>query len=152
MKKTTAGFTLIELMIVVAIIGILAAIAIPAYQNYIARSQMTEALSLMEGLKPVIVEYYTQTGSCPGPNGAGPIHGLPQDSTIIGTYTLGVDVSGGNPPCTESATMSGTGTSAGISHKHLVLTMTDTNNGSLAWGCSSTDILQRYLPRACVGQ
>ena len=65
MKAVQKGFTLIELMIVVAIIGILAAIAIPAYQNYTIRSQVTEGLSLADGWKTSIAEFYAQTGSFP---------------------------------------------------------------------------------------
>jgi type IV pilus assembly protein PilA len=64
-KKVQKGFTLIELMIVIAIIGILAAIAIPAYQNYTIRSQVTEGLSLADGWKTSISEYYAQNGSFP---------------------------------------------------------------------------------------
>ena len=66
MKSLSKGFTLIELMIVVAIIGILAAIAIPAYQNYTIRSQVTEGLSLADGWKTAIAESYAQTGVFPG--------------------------------------------------------------------------------------
>src|SRR5271156_5830755 len=65
MKTLQKGFTLIELMIVIAIIGILAAIAIPAYQNYVIRSQVTEGLSLAAGWKTSISEYYAQNGAFP---------------------------------------------------------------------------------------
>ena len=64
-KKLSQGFTLIELMIVIAIIGILAAIAIPAYQNYTIRSQVTEGLTLADGWKTAIAEYYANTGVWP---------------------------------------------------------------------------------------
>lgn len=65
MKSLQKGFTLIELMIVIAIIGILAAIAIPAYQNYVIRSQVTEGLSMADGFKTAIGDYYAQYGVFP---------------------------------------------------------------------------------------
>src|SRR5471032_140339 len=65
LKRMQQGFTLIELMIVIAIIGILAAIAIPAYQNYTIRAQVTEGLSLAEGWKTSISEYFAQNGAFP---------------------------------------------------------------------------------------
>ncbi|HEY3784457.1 MAG TPA: pilin [Steroidobacteraceae bacterium] len=65
MKSLQKGFTLIELMIVVAIIGILAAIAIPAYQNYTVRAQVTEGLSLADGWKTGVAEFYAQNGTFP---------------------------------------------------------------------------------------
>jgi type IV pilus assembly protein PilA len=65
MRNSTNGFTLIELMIVVAIIGILAAIAIPAYQNYTVRAQVTEGLNLADGWKTAIAEYYANNGTWP---------------------------------------------------------------------------------------
>ena len=65
MRKIQSGFTLIELMIVVAIIGILAAVAIPQYQNYVARTQMSEALSLASGSKVALAEYFQSKGVFP---------------------------------------------------------------------------------------
>ena len=73
LKNIQKGFTLIELMIVIAIIGILAAIAIPAYQNYTIRSQVTEGLSLADGWKTSISEYYAQNGSFPTGSSTSPV-------------------------------------------------------------------------------
>lgn len=138
------GFTLIELMIVVAIIGILAAIAIPAYQDYIARSQMTEAMSLASGLKTNVTESYGQLGDFAGINSG--TSGIPAAADITGSYVDNVAVADG----TITATMKATGISKGIQGGDLVLTPTDAV-GSVTWACTSAAIEQKYLPKACVG-
>ncbi len=145
MKKIQQGFTLIELMIVVAIIGILAAIAIPAYQDYIARSQMSEAMSLSGGLKVSIAESWSQTGTCPASGAAG----IPAATAVTGNYVLSVLVAGTTPACTIMATMKATGVSAGIVSKTLTLTMGDPG-GSITWACTSS-AATKYLPKACTG-
>lgn len=86
------GFTLIELMIVVAIISILAAIAIPAYQDYIIRAQTTEAFSLASFAKPKVTDYFQRFGRFPADNRAA---GLPSASSILGHYVGSVSVDNG---------------------------------------------------------
>ena len=139
------GFTLIELMIVVAIIGILAAIAIPAYQDYIARSQMSEAMTLTSGLKGAVSETFSQDGTCPTNGQAG----IATATAIKGKYVAQVATAGAAPACTITATMATTGVSTGIQGKTLALTMSN-NGGSLEWTCSS-NAEQKYLPKACSG-
>ncbi|MBD9653726.1 pilin [Pseudomonas sp. PDM12] len=141
------GFTLIELMIVVAIIGILAAIAIPAYQDYIARSQMAEAMTLTSGLKTNVSEVFSQTGTCPA-NGAS---GIATATDIKGNYVNQV-VTGGTGAaaggCTIVATMKSTGVSQGVQGKTLTLTLSNADKGSNVWTCSS-NADQKYLPTSC---
>jgi len=86
------GFTLIELMIVVAIIGILAAIAIPAYQDYLIRSQVSEGLAMASAAKVSVAEYYANRGSWPADNSAA---GLGSGADIQGKYVSAITVAGG---------------------------------------------------------
>ena len=90
MKNIQKGFTLIELMIVVAIIAILAAIAIPAYQNYLVRAQVSEAAVLADGFKTPMAEYYANRGAWPAANSS---IGLPDTAaSTAGKYVSGVSV------------------------------------------------------------
>ena len=132
------GFTLIELMIVVAIIGILAAIALPAYQDYTARSQMAEAMTLASGARTAVTEYWTSEGELPADNAAA---GIADD--IEGNYVASVTVANG----IITATMATTGVASGIGGEDLVLTPT-TSEGSVTWECSSTADA-KYLPTSC---
>ncbi|TCM71010.1 type IV pilus assembly protein PilA [Acinetobacter calcoaceticus] len=164
MKKAQQGFTLIELMIVVAIVGILAAFAIPAYQNYIARAQVTEGVTLASGLKVAVTEVYSQDGTCAVNDNAAAAaaSGIGLSTTIKGKYvesvttgsTVGTPATSGNtattPKCTITAKMRKEGVSAGISDNDIVLTMAGT--GSNTWTCSSTKIEQKFLPKACTGK
>lgn len=138
MKAIQKGFTLIELMIVVAIIGILAAIALPAYQDYTARAQMSEAMVLADGQKGAVAEYYADKGAMPADNLAAGIA-----STISGKYVTSVVVVSGK----ITSTMNASGVAAGVQGKKLNLTPTPTN-GAVIWACD-TDADDKYIPAAC---
>ncbi|HKK14981.1 MAG TPA: pilin [Gammaproteobacteria bacterium] len=137
------GFTLIELMIVVAIIGILAAIAIPAYQDYTIRSQVSEGLSLADGAKTAVAEFYNNRGTWPPANSSA---GLATSSSITGNYVTDVDASGGKIVVTYGNTAN-----TAINGKTLQLSP-NTNGGSVQWTCSqgsSSPVDPKYLPSSC---
>jgi type IV pilus assembly protein PilA len=152
MKKTQQGFTLIELMIVVAIIAILAAIAIPQYQNYVAKSQFSESQTVADGMKTAVAEYYTQAGSCPK---LGTTPGFPlAAASYSGKYVASADITdgtGGNATCNIEVTFKGTGSvSSGLSQKTATFAGTN-NGGTFSWTCTS-DADPKYLPAACQQQ
>ncbi len=140
MKAMQKGFTLIELMIVVAIIGILAAVALPAYQDYTARSQLSEPIVLGDGVKNAITEYWTNNGSFGASNTS---VGLPLAASISGKYTASVSAANGR----ITATMKATGVAKGIENSTLAFSAI-TAAGSIKWKCSST-LNPKYLPSAC---
>lgn len=144
MKKFQQGFTLIELMIVVAIIGILAAIAIPAYQDYTIRAQVSEAFNLGDGMKTPVADVYNDTGDF-GSADSGAF-GIPAAVSVVGKYVLQVAVA----DSIITATM-GNEANANVAAKVLVLSPVD-NQGSISWNCraaAGTDIAEKYLPKAC---
>ncbi len=142
MKKVQKGFTLIELMIVVAIIGILAAIAVPMYLDYTVRSQVAEGLSLASGAKVAVAEYYQDQGTYPGDNATA---GLDAAANIIGGYVTQVEVTGAG---LIQVTF---GNDANAKITTAVLTMTPTDNqGSIGWSCAGdATLVDKWLPTAC---
>ncbi|MDE1892986.1 MAG: pilin [Xanthomonadaceae bacterium] len=142
MKNTQKGFTLIELMIVVAIIAILAAIAIPAYQDYLIRAQVSEGAVLTDGAKTAISEFYSNTGTFPSTNASA---GLASPASIAGKYVSQVNV--GTTAGRIIATF-GPGANTAIQTATFVLSAT-TNSGSIAWTCTRSTVAQKYLPTSC---
>ena len=142
MNKTQKGFTLIELMIVVAIIAILAAIAIPAYQDYVIRSQVSEGASLAEGSKTAVAEFYSNRGIMPGTNLSA---GVATASSIVGTYVSSVTVTSG-----DIVVLYGNKANAAITGKQLAFSPI-TGAGSTKWSCKSgtAAITGKYLPSIC---
>ncbi|WP_267736600.1 pilin [Neisseria gonorrhoeae] len=114
MNTLQKGFTLIELMIVIAIVGILAAVALPAYQDYTARAQVSEAILLAEGQKSAVTEYYLNNGEWPKDNGSA---GVASSSSIKGKYVKEVEVKNG----VVTAQMKSDGVNKEIKGKRLSL-------------------------------
>ena len=151
------GFTLIELMIVVAIIGILAAIAIPAYQDYTIRSQASEGPALANGLKTTIAEFYADRGDWPDDNAA-----LGISQTIAGTYVEKIESAEGVITVTY-------GNKANAKLKEatgnqITIRPATSPAGDIAWVCSAgavptgatavgtvgtAEVPSKYLPAAC---
>jgi type IV pilus assembly protein PilA len=152
MKNMQKGFTLIELMIVVAIIAILAAIAIPAYQDYIVRSQFTESQTIADGLKTPIQEFAAQSGACPT-NGQAGSAVLPAGSYLgkyVATATTGGPTSGTTGTgCTITVTFKNTAGSVSAPLMGASAVFTATNSGgAFNWACTST-VANKYKPQAC---
>ncbi len=143
MKQIQQGFTLIELMIVVAIIGILAAIAIPAYQDYTAKAQASEAFALLDGLKTPIVDATSQDSTlvdC----------GLPPTAVITGKYVQTITVVGDGTKCILTATFKPAGVASQLLGANVVIVYTYPTIAGVAsvWTCTST-LPVAIRPKAC---
>ncbi len=141
-RSIQKGFTLIELMIVVAIIGILAAVALPAYQDYTARAQVSEAFSLASGQKGAVAEYYSNQGVMPTTNASA---GIPTNTDIKGKYVKQVDIGTSG---IITATMQASGVGKDLENKTLILAPV-VNNGSIDWNCTGGTIVAKHRPAAC---
>jgi len=133
-KSIQKGFTLIELMIVVAIIGILAAVAIPAYQNYTARTEVTEAFTLLDGLRTPVVDGYENDG----------VFTIPAGTVRDGRYVGGISVAGSDTQLI--ATFKNQSVSGLIRSKTVTFTY-DSAKGK--WDCGSADLPPQLLPSSC---
>ena len=165
-RSIQQGFTLIELMIVIAIIGILAAIAIPAYQNYTIRSQVTEGLSLADGWKTAISEYYAQNGgfpTCSSTVTAGAVGCISVSGASTGKYVSAISVNSAANAGQILVTYSGSQVNAKLSGMILSLQPGLDSNYDVIWVCgsaatptgdtstatSTTTVLASYLPTSC---
>jgi type IV pilus assembly protein PilA len=143
--KNQKGFTLIELMIVVAIIAILAAIAISQYQDYVIRSQVSEGSSLADGIKTAVGEFVNNRGRFPTSNSSA---GLATNTSITGEYVGAVTVSSG----LISASYSGPKANVAISTLPMKLQFSPiTHAGSIEWHCKSaaSNLKQKWCPSSC---
>lgn len=138
--KKMQGFTLIELMIVVAIIAILAAIALPAYQDYVARSQVSEAMSLASGAKTAVAEKAADLGKFLTIDNT--LAGLSGPASIKGKYVKTTTVTDGIITVEFSNSAS-----TKIQGTNFTLTPTD-EGGSVRWACGGS-LNPKYLPSSC---
>lgn len=141
MKKVQQAFTLIELMIVVAIIGILSVIAIPAYQDYVIRVQVSEGMDLSDGIKAAVIEFFQNRGAWPINNAE---VNLSIPTSIEGKYVLAIEVVNNIITVTY-----GNDAHATIAGQTITMTAID-NNGSIGWTCASGGVIaDKHLPAAC---
>ena len=141
MRNPQRGFTLIELMIVVAIIGILASVAIPAYQRYLVRAQISEGLNMTGPLQTAVAEYNMDTGAFPADNADA---ALEAPASYTGKFVDSISVAG-----PVISVLFGDDANDEISGETLTITATR-NGGSVSWSCASGGVIpDHYLPSVC---
>ncbi len=151
-RSIQKGFTLIELMIVVAIIGILAAVALPAYQDYTARAQASEAITLADGAKKNIGMSFPNDGVCPA-NAAAAAGDIAKASDISGKYITSVTTAGTaavTGGCTVTAKFKSDGVNLKVKDKELIYTLVISATTSV-WNCTS-DLDASVRPKTCAAK
>lgn len=141
MNKVHQGFTLVELMIVVAIIGLLASMAIPAYQSYSIRAQIAEGLSLAGPIQIAVASFYKEKGAYPANNAEA---ALESPARYAGSYVSSISVRG-----SVISIQYGNKANAQINGWDVIVTA-NSNTGSMSWTCASGGIISsNYLPSSC---
>lgn len=145
--KRSQGFTLIELMVVVAIIAILVSLAITAYAKSISKAQLSEAFTVTAGLKHDVLDYYDQTGTCPSIGT--PADGLASNpASYSGQYVASANVTQSGSTCVITAMMRNASVTASLRGKQVVFTMNASSDDAAHWSCSS-NVAAEYLPQTC---
>lgn len=143
-KKPLQGFTLIELMIVVAIIGILAAIALPAYQDYTKRTHVSEGLTLAGGLKTAVSEFHASNGRFANGSSANTSYGLAAAASITGNAVSSISVGSGGVITVRYNTKVDT-----TSKTVLVTPTANGTGGSISWNCTGGTVDDKWRPSNC---
>lgn len=143
MRKMQEGFTLIELMIVVAIIGILAAIAIPAYQDYTIRAKVSEPITFLDSAKVSVAEYYQSQGTMPTTQSAAGV----RDSSSQYIQSVVYAPSGSDAQITVKLQNLG----SGLNGDTIIMTGTPNAQGVIKWDCTQGTLPNKYRPANCRG-
>lgn len=142
-KSMQKGFTLIELMIVVAIIGILAAVAIPAYQDYVTRTQVSEGFNLANSARTAVAETFQATGTFPADNGSA---GLPSAAEITGNNVKSIEI--GDDPTSGTITITFSHGRDDVNDETVIIEPSETG-GSVRWDCTGGTLEDKYRPANC---
>ncbi len=149
MNRIQKGFTLIELMIVIAIVGILAAVALPAYQDYTVRAKLSEVMARGSEVKTAVTEYYASTGTMPATNttdvfnttGAGKVSSVSWSNAGTQQIVLTINTAAGNSGISELTAAT----------NELAIQVAGNNGGVITWRCGGGDttVPAKYRPGSC---